>query len=73
MPGRPDRPDRPVGVVGGKGELKGGRWLTVEISGVKWGINTAVCAQSLLMWFKSFKPWGRGDSSVSRHLPTPPR
>jgi hypothetical protein len=45
----PSGPDRPVGGVGGKGELKGGRWLTVEISGVKWGINAAFCAQSLLV------------------------
>lgn len=49
----PDRPDGrlagwPAGGVGGKGELKGERWLTVEISGVKWGINAEVCAQSLL-------------------------
>ena len=42
---------------GGKGEFNGGRWLTVEISGVKWGINATSCAQSLLMWIKSSKPF----------------
>jgi len=58
--------------MGRKGGFKGGRWLTVEISGVKWGINTEVCAQSLLKWLKSFY-LGEGVSSVSRHLSTPPR
>jgi hypothetical protein len=54
--------------MGRKGGLKGGRWLTVEISGVKWGINTEVCAQSLLKWLKSFylfKKWGRGFKCFS--------
>lgn len=30
--------------MGRKGGFEGGRWLTVEISGVKWGITTENCA-----------------------------